>query len=60
MDEIGKIEKAIRNWGTRGIQMMDVMFLLDTSGTKIAALHPGGGDLSPLSTLLAIKTPIAI
>lgn len=56
MDEIGKLEKAIRMWGTRVIQMMDVMLLLDASGTKIAALNQGGGDLSPLSTLIAIKT----
>lgn len=49
------MEKAIINGGTRSIQLNNVKLLVEASGTYMAALHPGGGVLSPLFTPLALK-----
>lgn len=50
------MEKAIRTGGTRKIQLSDVRILCDASGTDMEAIEPGGGDLSPLSTPLPLKS----
>lgn len=39
--------------------MKDVKLLCESSGTEIAALQPGGGHLSPMSTSLHLKTHIS-
>lgn len=53
------MEREIRNGGTRSNQLKDVKLLVDVSGTKMAALQPGGGDISPLPTPLELKIHIA-
>lgn len=57
--QIERIEKDVRSGGTESIQLKDVKLQVDAPGTEIAALQPGGGDLSPLSTLISLKAHIA-
>lgn len=58
-DDINKLETEIRTGGTKSVQFKDVRLLSEAYVTDIAAIHPGGGDQSLLSTPLALKSHIA-
>lgn len=46
---------VFRTGGTKTIHLRDVKLLCDASGTEMPAFKPGGGDLSALSTRLALQ-----
>lgn len=51
------MERGISHGGTRSIKIKDVKLLVDAYGTEITIIQTGG-DLSPLSTPLALMTHI--
>lgn len=57
-EEEEKLERTIRPGRTRNIQLSEVNRLCDEAGNEMAALQPGGVDLSLLSTPLTLKSYI--